>query len=205
MIALLWILGVLGTGAGVLWARHDFYVNLPTDTYRGISIRYLEGTIKPWPGLRPVIDALEDTLVREYPKDAPGLLEHLLIEVVPYDGLCVSQSVPRGTIAMVHEGKIIQARATGTIRDEGPPLGPTYQVLVVRQLRVDDSDLQAWSATGTSTIGSANVSAIWHEEAQHALPLRLYGDPNSAHSNLALRALEVEMKTAFDARRVSSP
>jgi len=165
--ALVFSVGLVLCGVLVFTARHVWYADLPAYQHAGVHVRYVEGSTHPWAGVDEAIEAILFVLSMERPGDAPQFGARLVIEVVGPDA------------KMMSGGRDIN----GTMRREGPIFGPEYLVLVVRQLR------------SGSRVLSACESAIHHEFAEHAYPLRLRGDLNLAHDDTTLIALGARMST----------
>ena len=170
MIGLL-ILGLsalLVAGSVVLHARRASRVPELFDTVGGLAVRWLPGSVRPWPGLERTCAAIAASTSQA---------SRLLVEVVPYEGLCISPSVPGGFLG--------DKRATGTCREEGPLV-----VMVVRQLRAGDTSEMNARASGLGPMVDANRSALVHEFARHAGSYLAGGGWDPLHQDETGKSLE---------------
>lgn len=166
----------------ILSARADFFRRVPPNIYRGIGIRYEKGAVLPWRGLEPAIDTLIEMTELEMPEHANKLLQGLWIEVVPYDGLCKSPLHSNGMTRVREDDRVLWVRSNGTVRIERPPVfGMEHPVLVLRQLRENDTKAQSRTATGTGPFKEAAYSAMYHEFIEHWMSWKILGDWNGDH------------------------
>lgn len=201
-------LAVFGGGLAVclalfIAAHLEHRRSFPRFEYRGIRVRYLDGAERPWRGIAQAIDTLVDVTTREFRHDAPDLLRGLWIEVVPYNGFCRSPSMPTGVTKIYEDHRVVWVRANGTIRIErGPPLAPAHPVLVVRQTRAGDTPHQSRHALGTGPLNDAGYgTALFHEFAEHWVPLHMRGDSNVDHKNTAMAELTRRYQADYERRR----
>lgn len=193
IMLLCWAIALVVLVVFLVLGIRDWKANLPKETLRGIGIRYLPGTVQPWPGLPELIDAMVDQVTIAYPKDAQSIIGKTWLEVVPYAGLTTSQFLPTGFVGT--------KRATGTTRLEKCfGIGPAHFTLVVRQLRTGDTSAQNDAANGTGPLRSAGSSAATHEFAQHLCPYLETGNWNFDHSLKPFIAFELLMDKQYAAK-----
>lgn len=162
IVALVFVGGLILSAIILAHAQWDYAANrLPKTCFRGVCIRYRDGAVAPWVGLERAIDSMHDVIHAWYgERGVEKILSRIIIEVAP-----------------LHADLRANGReANGTVDDEGPPLGPRYHALIVRQLP-----------------GGPCASALMHEMSQHVVPLRLRGENNAFHSDPTLRELEQSM------------
>lgn len=202
------LLSVFALWAWVAIERHRWEKREPQEYYRGVGIRYLEDSVRPWPGLFLAIDACWSFLLNLYPEHAEAVMHDLWIEVVPYSGLCKSSMTPTGfvkhTRTVAHEERKLRyvtwERSRGTYRKKEAYLGffEPHRVIVVRQLRKGDTEEEDRTGIGKGDIRPAGETlAFFHLMAAHIMHEKLYGHWNDSHSSLIGDKLEEELLGHF--------
>lgn len=149
---------------------------LPKAEVSGFGVRWSADAIQPWPGFAEALARVRLVLSTMEPAIAPSVLS-MWIDVIGPGGKVTSNLAPTGTITT---GDGVAHGVNGTIDGiRAYDVGPRQMIVRIRQLR-----------TGSGALADARTSALYHEVAQHLLPLLSGRGLNFDHSDV--RSAEIE-------------
>ena len=193
---LLVISGLLLAGPFVLFffdyrrlarAKPKHWISTPT---RKVGVRWLSG-FEEWAGLEQAVLAIEHVLILRYGAEVvkKKKLLDFWIDVYPKNTLIRTGTNPTG--------KLLGKNVNGAVERLAFFFGLYEQhvILVMQQhrLRTKMQNGETWQE---GELLDAGTSALFHEVAEHYVPLRLKGDINARHAE-EWKLLTLEMQRAY--------
>lgn len=192
------ILIAVGTGLGFLFVlgveirssfkkRPTYWIRTPT-TKIGVRWQTLD---QNWPGFERALRAIEHVLLLRYGAEVvrKKKLLDFWVDVFPRNTLIRTSANPTG--------KWQNRTVNGSLERIALFFGLTQQhVVLVMQHHKTKTKLPTGETWQEGELLSADNSALFHEVAEHYVPLRLKGDVNTGHAE-EWKLLTLEMRRAY--------
>jgi hypothetical protein len=173
-------LSVVLTSGMLLWKRYSWNKRLPQDYHRGVGMRYLPDSVRPWANWKECIDVVIDVLAchQTFGKNLGKLID-FWVEVVPYHKALTNSSVVTGWVQETNgtfrtanrptneEEAKDRKRVVGSVKIERCfPWSKPQHIIQLVQTKDEDNEIDGRLMRGTGMIVSMDRSAFFYEVAK---------------------------------------